>query len=297
MSRLNVTRLRGLMTAIITPFDEQGALVLSHLPALMEFQRAAGIDGLIVCGTNGEGTSLSMAERIATLEVAIAHRGDFAMIAGTGAANLPDALELTRHAARLGYDASLALPPFFYKNPTAEGLAAYFRPLLDAADLPLFLYHIPRFSAVPISHELLTLLSDHPNLAGVKDSTGDWDSTQAFVAAFPNLKIFGGSDRLALTSYQHAAGNISGGSNAFPDVTTAVRNAYQSGDMAKAEAAQARLKTLMEITSRYPLIAVSKSVLAHRGLPRLGVRTPLVNLTPAQEESLLRELRDGGYLA
>src|ERR1043166_2488215 len=94
MPHPNATALRGLLTAILTPLDLQGRLALEHYPALLSFQRRAGVDGVVVCGTNGEGTSLSVEERKQALEAALAHRDRLTVVAGTGAANLPDALEL-----------------------------------------------------------------------------------------------------------------------------------------------------------------------------------------------------------
>lgn len=290
--------LRGLLTAILTPFDQNGRLALEHTPGLLDFQRSAGVDGLVVCGTNGEGTSLSVAERKQALEAAIAHRGDFTIMAGTGAANIADTIELTRHAAEVGADAALVLPPFFFKNPSAAGLANYFRPVLDAADLPILLYSIPQMTAVPITNEVLDSLSEHPNLSGVKDSAGNWERTQEIITRYPQLKIFAGSDLIAGQSYAGgAAGCISGGANAFPEILAAIRDAHTADPTGeKLLAAQERLNILAAITQRYPLIAVSKSILAHRGLPRLGVRPPLVNLTPQQEESLIAELKAASFL-
>jgi 4-hydroxy-tetrahydrodipicolinate synthase len=296
-----VARLRGLLTAIVTPFDLEGRLALEAMPALLEFQRHAGIDGVVVCGTNGEGTSLSVEERKRLLETVLEHRQDLTVIAGTGATSLTDALDLTRHAAEVGADAALVLPPFFFKEPTDEGLAAFFRPILDAADLPILLYNIPPFTAVSITDGVLNRLAGHPNLAGVKDSGGDWARTQALLANYPDLVIFPGSDYQAMQGYlAGAAGSISGGANPFPEIVAAVRDACRPDLAHKTEAlspeeAQARLTRMTDILRGYPLIAFSKSVLAHRGLPRLGVRPPLINLTPAQESSLIDELRAAGF--
>src|SRR5262245_57715143 len=125
MPHPGVAALRGLITAILTPFDDKGRLALEHYPALLDFQRRAGVDGVVVCGTNGEGTSLSVAERKQALETVMEHRGNLTVVAGTGAASPVDAVELTRHAAEVGANAALVLPPFFFKNPTTEGLANY----------------------------------------------------------------------------------------------------------------------------------------------------------------------------
>src|ERR1043166_7488298 len=99
--------LHGALTAILTPFDLERRLLLDWVPALLDFQRAAGIDGVVVCGTNGEGVSLSVGERKQMLEAVMAHRGSFQVIAATGATSITDALELTAHAADQGVDASL----------------------------------------------------------------------------------------------------------------------------------------------------------------------------------------------
>jgi 4-hydroxy-tetrahydrodipicolinate synthase len=299
MPHPNAARLRGLSTAILTPFDAHGDLRLEHMPALLEFQRHGGVDGVVVCGTNGEGASLSVDERKQTLEAVMAHREGLLVIAATGAASITDAVELTRHAGEVGADATLILPPIFFKNPTAQGLADYYRRVLDAADLPGLLYNIPQFSAITITDELLALLADHPNLTGIKDSTGDWNSTSHFIQDYPQLRIFPGSDALlARGAAAGAAGAISGGANAFPELIVAILRAHREnphGD--EAAIAQKRIHTLIGITSRYPLLATNKSVIAQRGLPRLSVRPPLVDLTPLQETRLLDELRAAGFLS
>lgn len=287
--------LSGLLTAILTPFDVRGELALSQVPVLIEFQRAAGVDGLVVCGTNGEGVSLSADERMRLLEAVIAHRGSLTIVAATGAASVTDAVALTRHASACGADALLALPPFFFKAPASEGLQSYFRSVLDASDVPVLLYNIPQITMVPISHPLLDALLDHRMLAGVKDSTGDWTSTKEYIDRYPSLRIFGGSDRLAQQCYvSGAAGCISGGANAFPEVVAAVRDAARSG--AAGDEARARLNALLDITTRYPFISSSKSILVMRGMPRLGVRPPLVPLSVDQEAALRSELESGEYL-
>jgi 4-hydroxy-tetrahydrodipicolinate synthase len=284
------------MTAILTPFDLKGELALEHMPTLIEFQRQAGIDGLVVCGTNGEGTALSVTERKQVLETVIAHRGDMRIVAGTGATSVTDAVELTRHAAQVGADAVLALPPFFSKNPSDQGLADYFRSVLDAADVPVLLYNIPQFTEVAITDELLGLLAGHPNLAGIKDSAGEWERSHEFITRYPELQIFVGSDRLDAPCYAAGgAGCISGGANAFPELLVAVRDRYRRSPQ-EATQAQERLNTLLDITARYPFLSTSKSILAKRGLPRLGVRPPLTLLSPDMERGLFADLHEAGFL-
>ncbi len=297
MPSIPMARLRGLLTAILTPFDSAGNLAIQHFPALLSFQRGAGVDGVVVCGTNGEGTSLSVAERELLLETALNHRGGLTIIAGTGGASVADAVELTRHASEAGADAALVLPSFFHKNATAAGQAHYYLKVMDAATLPVFLYNIPQFTGVDITDELIELLLKHPNFAGIKDSAGDWERTHFLIRTYPNLLIFAGSDLLAGRCYEAGGACISGGANAFPEVVAMIRNAHQrEPGCCSVNEAQARMDALIAITKNYPLIAVSKSVIAHRGLPRVSVRPPLVNLTPSQEMELLAELKEAGYL-
>lgn len=289
--------LQGFYTAIVTPFDTAGSLDLERLPALMEFQAAAGMDGLVVAGTNGEGTSLSVEERKALLEAALRHRGTLRIVASTGAASVTDAVTLSRHAESVGAEALLVLPPFYYKSPLIEGLDRYFSAVLSSTTLPTLLYHIPQFTAVEISIELIEKLMAHRTLAGVKDSAGDWAHTSCLIERFPKLSIFAGSDLLAARSLQAgSAGSISGGANAFPELLAAIRDAYGSGDLSALEAAQDRVCRVAEITRRYPPVVVNKSILAHRGLPRLYSRAPLVDLTQEREAELLGELRAIGVL-
>jgi 4-hydroxy-tetrahydrodipicolinate synthase len=288
-------QLQGVMTAIVTPFDETGAQNLDALPDFLAYQRAAGIDGVVVAGTNGEGVSQSVEERKRLLEAVMRLKGDFTVVAGTGAASVVDAVELTRHAGEVGADAALALPPFFFKHPSAQGLADYFRHVLDAASIPVLLYSIPQFSAVPITDDVLLLLRDHPRLAGLKDSAGQWERTHQLLTEWPQLKIFPGADELLGQSLQAGAvGAISGTANAFPELVAGVKRAHESGgDVA---VAQTRVNQAKDILIRFPLIAVSKSVLAHRGVPRMDVRPPLISLTDAQEKEVLARLREAGLI-
>lgn len=269
------------------------------VPALLEFYRTTGMNGVAVCGTNGEGSSLTVAERKAMLEAVIVHKGTLTVVAGTGASALPDALELTRHAAEVGADASLVIPPFFIKNPTPMGLANYFLPLLDCAKLPMLLYNIPQFSGVPISESLLEILNGHENLVGIKDSEGGRERTIALIQQHPELQIFCGSDPDVAAAYRAGAvGSISGTANPFPERCAAVWNAFlESPDTDSVEQAQSQLDIAIALLRKYPFVGFGKAVQANRGLPRMGVRPPLVPMTLQQEEEMVSEAKSLGLLS
>jgi 4-hydroxy-tetrahydrodipicolinate synthase len=285
--------LRGICTAIVTPFDQRGNVMLEALDPFLDFQRAAGIEGVVAAGTNGEGTSLSVSERQQLLEAVLARRGDLLVIAGTGAANLCDAQTLTRHASEVGADAALVLPPFFFKNPPAQGVAAYFRRVMDVSDIPVLLYSIPQQTAVPITDDILRLVDDHPRFAGLKDSAGVWERTEELIRAFRGRTVFPGSDLLlSRGAAAGAVGNISGTANSLPELIVGVARTVREGKDGVAE--QELLTSAIAVIQKYPLLAANKSILAHRGLPRMWVRPPLIDLTTQQEDSLMGELRDLG---
>lgn len=282
------------ITAMVTPFDSEGALNLDFIPDYLAFQRENGIDGVVPSGTNGEATSMSVEERKALLEYVLGHRTGLTIIAGTGAASVTDAVELTKHASQVGADACLVLPPFYYKNPSARGVADYFLQVLDASTIPTYLYNIPHQSAVPITDDILVLLRGHPRLAGIKDSAGNWDRTHALITGYPELNIFSGADELLSRSIAAgSAGGISGSANAFPELVSGVKNAATPEDAA---AIQAKLDTAKRILMQYPLIAVNKSVIAHRGVGRMHVRPPLIDLTEPQESELIARLKGEALL-
>lgn len=285
----------GVLTAMVTPFDREGRLNLKLIPEYLAFQKAGGVEGIVPCGTNGEATSLSVDERKSVLETVLANRGDLLVVAGTGAASVTDAVELTRHASDAGADGVLVLPQFFYKNVSAQGLAAYFRRVMDASRIPVLLYNIPQQTAVPITDELLDLLRDHPRMAGIKDSAGNWERTSALIQGNPALRIFCGADELLSRALQAGgAGGISGTANGFPELVSGVKRGTAER---RGEEAQAKLDAAKNVLLQYPLIAVNKSVLAHRGVGRMHVRPPLVDLTAQQELDLITRLGNAGVLS
>src|SRR5262249_38805998 len=153
------------------------------------------------------------------------------------------------------------------------GLADYFRPILDSVSIPVLLYSIPQQSAIAISDEVLALLQEATNLAGLKDSQGLWDRTSALITENRTLSIFAGNDELLSRALAiGGAGAISGTANAFPELVVGIREAVKAGD---AVFAQSRLDAAKNILLQYPLIAAAKSVLANRGVDRMWVRPPL----------------------
>lgn len=253
-----------------------------------------GVDGVVPCGTTGEGPSLSVAERQAVIDTVLAQRGGLRVIPGTGCAALPDTIALTRYAIERGAEAALVLPPFYFKNLSDAGLLAFYRAVCEA--LPqggrILLYHIPPISQIPISTGVIDgLIASHPGqIYGLKDSGGDAEHTAMLIQRYPGLRIFTGSaPLLARALADGAAGGIFALANAFPHELRTVLDAHAAGE--GAEAAQARVAALSAALRPYSAPAALKALLLRiAGLPATSARAPLVNLTAKEAEGLWQQV-------
>ena len=289
--------LHGVFAPIVTPFrPADGEVDLPWIKDYLGYLRAHGCEGIVPCGTNGEAPSLSVDERRLVLEAALAAADGMPVIAGTGAAALPDAISLTRHAFTAGADAVLVMPPFYYRRPPDAGVASWYHRLFDAA-VPtggrVLLYHIPQMTGVPISDELIQLLlASHGEIVyGIKDSTGDPSQGKHLRETFPALAYFAGNDHRVVEAGQDGgAGSITACANVFPDlVASAQRAARGEGDPTLA---QDRLSAARSALDAFPLQPATKAALAEiAGLPPTGVRPPQIELTPAQRAALRSALQ------
>lgn len=282
---------RGIISAMLTPFtSDVGPVDYEWLPGYLRFLADGGLHGVLALGTTGEGPSMSVAERIRTLEIIMAHRGELSVIAGTGCAALTDTIALSRAAIDLGVDAILVMPPFYIKQPDETGILAYFRALCDAlpTDARVMLYHIPQVTGVPITRTIIDgLLASHgTQFYGLKDSSGDWEHSKMLIDSYPQLRIFTGSDRLIARALAGgAAGAITALSSAFPKLARAVFDAFhQGGDVA---AAQARLSAVRDLVNPINTPPALKAALTWTSdLPETALRLPLLPLSNEEAAAL-----------
>jgi 4-hydroxy-tetrahydrodipicolinate synthase len=295
-----VTELRGVFAPIVTPFrPDNGEIDLGWIPCHIDYLHAHRCTGIVACGTNGEAASMSVAERMAVTETALAaaRRHGMPVIVGTGASALPDTVALTRHAFAHGADAVLIMPPFYFKKPSDRGVAEWYRRVFDLSVPPggrALLYNIPQATAVPITDGLLDLLlTSHGEVVhGVKDSTGDPAQLAHFRSAYPQLVYFAGNDhRVAESCLAGGAGSITAGANVFPHLAAETQAAAWGGG--HGQAAQARLSAARTLLDRFPLQPATKAALAEvAGLPETAVRPPQVELTPDQRAQLRQGLKE-----
>jgi len=295
-------RIKGVLSPVVTPFKAD----LSPDPARFVRQCRWLLSqsvGLAVFGTNSEANSLSVDERIELLDrLADAGVDPARMMPGTGCCALPDSVRLTAHAVKLGCAGALMLPPFYYKGVSEDGLFRSFAEVIERvgeARLRVYLYHIPPVAQVPITLGLVErLLKAYPaQTAGMKDSSGDWSNTLAFLDAFARsgFDVFAGSETFLLRNMQHGgAGCISATANVHPAPIARLYGAWQARD---AEAQQARLDEIRGVFAKFPMIPALKAAIAHYAVDAAwaSVRPPLVALGPEQVTALVGDLEKAGF--
>jgi 4-hydroxy-tetrahydrodipicolinate synthase len=272
--------------AAVTPCDNKAKFDEPLYRDLMPFFKDRGADGVVVLGTTGEFPSFSTVERKRIAEAALKHRAGLRMIVQVGTSNLPETLELLNHAMANGADGVLCIPPFYYKNPPVDALVKYYSQILETSKIPVYLYHIPGTSAVPISLELLHKLEHYPNLAGIKDSTGSAEGYAAFVKDFPKLDMMSGTDNNIPYALSHNMGAILMGGNLFTKQSAAVFAAHRAGKSVDDAMAKLREASALVRGSGGSGIAGIKFGLSAFGLRESYVRPPQVDLTAEQKEQL-----------
>ncbi|HNP74486.1 MAG TPA: dihydrodipicolinate synthase family protein [Kouleothrix sp.] len=285
-----------LFAASLTPFASPGGGV-DHdwIPRHLRWLEANGVDGVVPCGTTGEGPSLGFDERKAVIDSVLAHRGKLRVFAGTGCVALPETIAATRYALERGADVALVLPPYYFKNPSDAGLLAFYRAVCDA--LPpggqIMLYHIPPISQIAIPTAVIDgLLASHPAaIYGLKDSGGDPEHTAMLIARYPQLKIFtGGAPLLARALADGAAGGIFALANVFPRELRAVLSAHAAGD--NTATAQRKATALSDLLKKHGAIPSLKALVSPiADLPATSPRAPLVSLAEADAATLLAQAR------
>jgi 4-hydroxy-tetrahydrodipicolinate synthase len=289
---------RGVFCAALTPLTEDlapdHARFVAHCRRLLD----EGCDGIALLGTTGEANSFSTGERQALLEAAFtAGIAPGRLLPGTGVAALTETVDLTRHALSLGVTTVVMLPPFYYKSITDDGLFAAYAEVAERigdARLRVVLYHIPQFSAVPITFPVIERLRARfpGTFAGIKDSAGDLAHMEALVERFPGLAVMAGADPLMLPLLRKGgAGCITATSNLVAaDLAFVFRHFADPAHAAEVEAAQARVVAARNRASRFAQMASLKALLAQRtgdeGWRRM--RPPLLPLSAEEASALLQ---------
>ena len=292
-------RIRGVLAPVLTPFradlSPDKERFIAHCQWLL-LQNS----GLAVFGTTSEANSLAADERATLLEELVAAGVDPSrLMPGTGCCSITDTVELTSQAVKLGCAGVLMLPPFYYKGVGEEGLYRYFSEVVQRVGDPrlrIYLYHIPPVAMVGLTVGLVErLLKSYPNaIAGMKDSSGDWNNTRMFLDSFSSagFDVFVGSESFLLANMRNGGvGTISATANVNP---AAIHKLYAEWKNADADDQQTKVNVIRDAFSKkYPLISALKQGIAiYANDPAWAkVRPPLVELTGKQATTLAAELK------
>ena len=287
----------GILTALVTPFRD-GAVDDDALGRLVERQIAAGIDGVVPCGSTGESATLSHAEHRHVVDVVVeAAAGRVSVVAGTGSNSTQEAIELTEHARDAGADGALLLSPY-YNKPTQEGIYRHYAAVAEATAFPLVVYNIPGRTASNIAPETVARLAELEHVVGVKEACGDIDQIAHVIARCPeDFCVLSGDDALLLPLLAVGGdGCISTSSNVVPESLVALLGAWREDNAARALEIHQQLIPVFDVlfceTNPIPV----KAALALMGLVDAEIRLPLTPLTEANRERLQLVLKETGVL-
>ncbi|MBI2647232.1 4-hydroxy-tetrahydrodipicolinate synthase [Candidatus Woesearchaeota archaeon] len=280
---------KGAITAIVTPFKEDGNLDLDSLRKLIEFQVENEIDGIVPCGTTGESPTLDYEEHQKVIEVVIdAVNGKVPVIAGTGSNSLHEALEMTRKASDAGADASLQVCPY-YNKPTQEGLYRHFSAIANAVDIPIIIYNIQGRTSVNMETSTLARLAkEHSNIVGVKEASGNIAQMMDVINELPkNFTVLSGDDNITLPLMTLGGkGVISVASNIIPKKMHELTKYALNGNFEEAKRMHYELLPLFKgifiETNPIPI----KAALTMKGMIKEYYRLPLCEMKADNKEKL-----------
>src|SRR6266480_969711 len=306
-------RIRGVLAPVVTPFKADLSPDCERFIRHCQWLLSQDC-GLAVFGTNSEANSMAAEERSTLLDAVVAAGVDpTRMMPGTGCCSITETVELTTHAVKHGCAGVLMLPPFYYKDVSEEGLYGYFSEVVQRVGdtrLKIYLYHIPPVAIVGITPKLVErLLKAYPNaIAGMKDSSGDWNNTKIFLDAFAEsgFDVFVGSESFLLANMRNGGvGTISATANVNPAaicelyVACTKQSKFENRE-SKLEQLQEKLNVVREVFSsrKFPsmIAALKQAIAIYADDPAWRtVRPPLVELIPERAEMLARELRAIGF--
>lgn len=292
--------LQGILGPVVTPFLANGDVDSAGFGDNVRAHIAAGLNGILVAGSTGEAALLDESERRSLLEVAReAVPSDRLLLAGTGAESTRECLRLTRQAAECGADAVLIVPPHYYAPAmTASALHAHYTRIADESPVPVLLYNIPKYTHFSLAPTLVLELAMHPNVIGMKDSSGDLDLLTVYVnAQSSSFTVLTGHASTLHRAFQSGVrGGILAAALFAPGIAIAIQEAVRSGDKAAGDVLQRRLIPLGKTIVAELGVAGVKSALDQIGLVGGPVRAPLLPVSDGDAARITQLLREADVL-
>lgn len=294
-------RFKGVLVPASTPFTADLEPDDARFLTLCRWLMDEGADGLAIFGTTSEANSVGFADRMRLTE-AVINAGVPAskLLPGTGTCALSDTVAMTKHAVDAGCGGVLVLPPFYYKNPSDDGLFAAFSEVIQRvgdARLQLYLYHFPQMAGVGIPLTVIDrLVKEYPEtVAGLKDSSGDWENTKAIIENFPSLHVFPSSEARVVDALKiGGAGCISASANVN---VAAISQLIKTWETPEGDALNASVSKIRKTIEGYHAISAVKAILAaFSGDPAWDqLMPPLTPLPEEKRSALITSLKEQGF--
>ena len=282
----------GAGVAIITPFTSTGEVNYDEFKKILDYQIDHGTDAIIIVGTTGESSTMTLKEHAEVVDFGCSYvAGRVPVVAGAGSNDTAAAVELTREAAKSGADAVLSVTPYYNKT-TQRGLIAHFQAIADCSDCPVILYNVPSRTGLSISPETYKVLSEHPNINGSKEASGNFSLlAEAMHLCGDNMNFWSGNDdQIVPLMSMGGKGVISVLSDVFPAQTHKLTQLCLEGKFDEASRLQIDYMPLIKA-----LFCEVNPIPVKKAMELLGwqvgdVRLPLVGVTAEHEALLRREL-------
>ncbi len=289
---------RGSLVALVTPMTASGEVDHVAFGRLLDWHARAGTDGIVVCGTTGESSTLSASETVELQRIAVQHIGGrIPVIAGTGSNATTEAVDRTRAACEAGVDAVLVVTPY-YNRPPQEGLYRHFSLVADAASVPVILYNVPSRTACDLLPATVERLAAHSQIIGIKEATGSIERGAEILARCGDdfLLLSGDDASCRQLILGGAQGVVSVTANVAPKLMRAMVGAALVGDIVQAAELDNRLAGLHRalFVDSNPIPA--KWALERLGLISSGIRLPLTWLAQRHHEIMTEAMRHAGVI-
>lgn len=292
------TRLNGLFTALVTPFNSDGSIDEGAMCRLVDRQIEAGVQGVVPCGTTGEAATMTHVEHQRVVEIVAEHvAGRTFVLAGAGSNDTAAAIDLSRRCADVGANGLLHVTPY-YTKPTQAGLIAHYERVAEAIDLPVVLYNVPGRTGIAIQPATALRLAQHPQIVGIKQAVVDLEQLSDILRGRPDdFAVLSGEDSLTLAMIALGAdGVISVIGNEAPADFGALVHAALANDFDTARAIQRRLLPLLRANFVESNPIPAKYAMSRLGLIENVLRSPMTPLDPACTARVDAALTEAGLL-
>ena len=289
---MKLKELKGILPAIITPFNPDGDVEFESLRGVVGFHLEKGVHGFFACGSAGEGPLMSTEQRKAVAETVIKEvAGRVPVIVHVGSTNTNEAIELAKHAQSIGATAVGVVTPFYF-HPDVEGLVEHYRLIAETVDTPVLAYNIPKRTGFNMTPDIVRKLCNIPNVIGVKDSSANLIQVREIIETAPKpITVINGSDPLLFPALMIGVdAQISGIANVVPELLVELYEAYKKGAYEKAVDLQAKINAVRRVLAKPP-IAPIKAALQMRGVKAGVPKRPLRPLNPDELSKLEERLK------